>query len=75
MTKYNIAAGYHAGDHQIAAFLTDKAATAKLAYSHNVNSSTTVGAEVVRKIASGETTFTLGYAKKLSSGALAKIKV
>ena len=75
VTKYNLALGYHAADYQVAAFLVDKAATAKLAYSHTINSSTTVGAEIVRKVASGDTTFTLGYAKKLSSGALAKIKV
>jgi len=76
VTKYNLAVGYSAPDYQISAFLlTDKASTAKLSYTHTVNSSTTVGAEVARKVASGETTFTLGYAKKLASGALAKIKV
>ncbi len=36
---------------------------------------TQVGAEVTRKVASGDTSVTLGYARALASGALAKVKV
>ncbi|GAX78905.1 hypothetical protein CEUSTIGMA_g6344.t1 [Chlamydomonas eustigma] len=75
LTKYNLAAGYQAGDYQVTVALADKASTAKVSFAHNVDGTTTVGAEVARKVSSGETTFTLGYAKKLTSGALAKVKV
>lgn len=60
---------------QVAAFLSDKGNTLKLSYAHSVNPTTTVGAEVTRKLASGDTGFALGYARKLASGALAKMKV
>ena len=53
----------------------DKLGTVKVGYAHNVNSSTKVGAEVVRKLATGDTSVTLGYSKALTSGALAKLKV
>mmetsp|Transcript_38711 Transcript_38711/g.86097 ORF Transcript_38711/g.86097 Transcript_38711/m.86097 type:complete len:277 (+) Transcript_38711:122-952(+) len=75
VSKYNVGIGYHAADFQVAAFLTDKASTAKLVYAHNVTKSQVVGAEVVRKLSGGDTTFTLGYSKKLESGALTKVKI
>lgn len=49
--------------------------TVKVGYAHNVSSSTRVGAELVRKLASGDTTVQLGYAKTLPSGALAKLRL
>lgn len=75
LTKYNVGVGYQGGDFQVAAFLADKGTTAKLAYAHNVTATATVGAEIVRKLATSDTTFTVGYAKKLTSGALAKVKI
>lgn len=60
---------------QAAAFVTDKLSTLKLAYAHNINPTTTVGAEVARKVSGGDTTFTLAYAKKLAGGSLAKAKL
>jgi voltage-dependent anion channel protein 2 len=47
----------------------------QVGYAHNVSSSTKVGAEVVRKLASGDTTITLAYSKVLPSGALSKVKI
>lgn len=34
-----------------------------------------VGAEIVRKLATSDTSFTLAYSRKLSNGALSKFKV
>ncbi|KAG2495976.1 hypothetical protein HYH03_005905 [Edaphochlamys debaryana] len=75
LTKYNVALGYHAADFQVAALLADQAKTVKLSYSHNLTPASTVGAEVVRKLATSDTTFALAYARKLSTGALAKFKL
>lgn len=50
-------------------------ALARLAYTHNVSPATTVGAEVERNLSDGAIAFSLGYAKKLPSGALTKLKV
>ncbi len=68
-------AGYHAPDFQVAAHLTDLTKTLKLIYSHNLTSTSTVGAEVTRKLATSDTTFALAYARKLSNGALTKLKL
>ncbi|KAG2430955.1 hypothetical protein HXX76_009923 [Chlamydomonas incerta] len=75
VTKYNFAIGYHAPDFQVAAHLTDLTKTLKLIYSHNLTSTSTVGAEVTRKLATSDTTFALAYARKLSNGALTKLKL
>lgn len=68
-------AGYHAPDFQVAALVADKLETLKLSYAHNLTPSTTVGAEVTRKLSTSDTTFALAYARKLNNGALTKIKV
>ncbi|GLC46453.1 hypothetical protein PLESTB_001718200 [Pleodorina starrii] len=75
LAKYNFAVGYHAADFQVAALLADQAKTLKLSYAHNLTSTSTVGAEISRKLASADTTFALAYARKLSNGALTKFKL
>ncbi|PNH06790.1 Mitochondrial outer membrane protein porin 6 [Tetrabaena socialis] len=75
VTKYNFALGYHAADFQFAALLSDQLKTLKLSYMHSLTSTSTVGAEVSRKLASGDTAFTLAYARKLTNGALTKFKL
>ncbi|KAJ9522514.1 hypothetical protein QJQ45_008353 [Haematococcus lacustris] len=75
VSKYNLAVGYHAPDFQIAASVLDKLSTVKVGYAHNVSSSTRVGAEVLRKLVSGDTSVILGYSKTLSTGALTKLKI
>lgn len=75
LSKYNFALGYHAPDFQVAALLSDKLGTAKVSYSHNLNTTSSVGAEVTRKLATSDTTFALAYARKLTNGALTKVKV
>lgn len=75
VNKYNVAVGYHAADFQLYVSVLDKLQTVKVGYAHNVNSSVKVGAEVQRKLSSGETNVTLAYSKALTSGALAKVKI
>ncbi len=55
--------------------MADKLETLKLSYAHNLTPSTTVGAEITRKLPTSDTTFALAYARKLNNGALTKIKV
>ena len=81
VTKSNVALGYTANDYSIALALSDVGtgsdlfSAAKLSYAHTVNPTTSAGAEVSRKIASGDTTFALAFSKKLESGASTKVKV
>lgn len=75
LTKYEVALGYHAPDFQVSALLADRLQTLKVNYAHNLTPSTSVGAEVSRKLASADTNFALAYAKKLPSGALTKVKL
>lgn len=75
VSKYSFAAGYHAYDHQIAATVADKGQTLRLSYAHNISLTQTVGAEIVRKLAGGDTTFALGYHKKLDTGASTKFRL
>lgn len=51
---------------------------AKLAYTHNLDRSASVGAEVSKKItdsAESPTKFTVGYAKRLQGGGLGKLRL
>ncbi|KXZ46183.1 hypothetical protein GPECTOR_46g252 [Gonium pectorale] len=75
LTKYNFAVGYHAADFQIAALLADQLKTLKLSYYHNLTSTSSVGAEVTRKLADSSTAVALAYGRKLSNGALTKFKL
>lgn len=75
VTKYNVAVGYHAPDFQLAVSLLDQLGSVKVGYVHNVSSTTKVGAEVLRALASGNTTVNLGYARTFASGALGKAKI
>ncbi|EFJ42744.1 hypothetical protein VOLCADRAFT_83511 [Volvox carteri f. nagariensis] len=75
LTKYNVALGYHAPDFQVAALLADQAKTLKLSFAHNLTATSTVGAEISRKLASNDTSFAVAYARKLSNGALTKVKL
>eukprot|EP00199_Chlamydomonas_sp_CCMP681_P006758 CAMPEP_0119108626 /NCGR_PEP_ID=MMETSP1180-20130426/15514_1 /TAXON_ID=3052 ORGANISM="Chlamydomonas cf sp, Strain CCMP681" /NCGR_SAMPLE_ID=MMETSP1180 /ASSEMBLY_ACC=CAM_ASM_000741 /LENGTH=279 /DNA_ID=CAMNT_0007094261 /DNA_START=47 /DNA_END=886 /DNA_ORIENTATION=+ len=75
VSKHNVAVGYHAPDFQMAISILDKLQTVKVGYTHNVNPTTRVAAEINRKLASGDTSVTLGYAKLLASGASAKFKI
>ena len=48
-------AGYTKLDYQVAALLTDMGETAKLSYAHNIDPTTTAGAEVVKSLKSEAT--------------------
>lgn len=62
---------------QVAAVLNN-ADLAKLAFTHNLDRTASVGAEVSKKItdsAESPTKFTVGYAKRLQGGGLAKARL
>ncbi|KAI3434810.1 hypothetical protein D9Q98_002867 [Chlorella vulgaris] len=74
ITKWSLGVGYTAIDYQVALLLSDKnAATALIA--HKVTADTTLGAEVVRDLANGTTTFATGLSKQLDGGAMTKLKL
>lgn len=74
VTKWTVGLGYTASDYQAALLYNDKqAATALVA--HKVTGDTTIGAEVVRDLAAGTTTFATGVSKQLEGGALTKLKL
>jgi voltage-dependent anion channel protein 2 len=81
VTKSNVALGYSSSDYSIACVLSDVGtgadlfSAAKLSYAHTVSPTTSAGAEITRKIASGDTSFALAYSKKLESGASSKVKI
>jgi voltage-dependent anion channel protein 2 len=75
IAKWSAAVGYQVPSYQVAASVLDLGNTVKLVYAHNVSPTQTVGAEIVRKIPAATTSFTLGYSRKLTSGALTKLKV
>ena len=74
ITKWAIGSGYTAADYQLAAVLNDKQ-DVSLLVAHNVRSDLTVGAEVVRNLGSADTSLSAAVQRRLSSGALQKIKV
>jgi voltage-dependent anion channel protein 2 len=74
ITKWTVGLGYTAVDYQAALLFNDRqAATALIA--HKVAADTTIGAEVVRDLAAGTTTFATGVSKVLEGGSLAKVKL
>ncbi len=75
ITRWALAAGYTKADYQAVLMLTDRGETVKASYTQNVDAGTTVGAEVIRSLTKETTAFTLGYAKKLDSGALIKTRL
>ena len=75
VSKWNAGVGYHAADFQVAAFLNNKASDVKLTYSQVISPKQSIGAEIVRKLASNDTTYTVGYSRLLDNGALTKVKI
>ena len=74
VSSWKVGFGYAALDYQIAASVNDKKDVSAL-IAHSINADVTVGAEVVRNIDSAETSMAAGVARRLSSGALQKVKV
>jgi voltage-dependent anion channel protein 2 len=77
VSSWEAAAGYTSLDYQVAASLNNSD-LAKLAYTHNLDRSASVGAEVSKKVtdsAESPTKFTVGYAKRLQGGGLAKARL
>lgn len=74
VTKWTLGLGYTAADYQVAALLSDKQDVTALV-AHAVRPDLTLGAEVVRNLATAETALSAGVARRLPSGALQKVKV
>jgi voltage-dependent anion channel protein 2 len=77
ISSWEAAAGYTSLDYQVAVNVNN-ADIAKLAYTHNLDRSASVGAEVSKKItdsAESPTKFTVGYAKRLQGGGLGKLRL
>lgn len=75
ITRWALAAGYTKADYQASLMLIDRGETVKASFTHNVDSTMTVGGEVMHSLTKSTTGFTLGYAKKLDSGALFKARL
>lgn len=75
ITRWALAAGYTKADYQASLMLIDRGETVKASFTHNVDSTMTVGGEVMHSLTKQTTGFTLGYAKKLDSGALFKARL
>lgn len=75
ITKYTVGLGYNGPDYQAAAILSDFSDTLTLSYAHNIDKTTSAGAEVVRKLSESDTKFTLGYSKRLDPTTLTKIRL
>ena len=74
ITRWAVGSGYTAADYQLAAVLKDNKDLSVL-IAHNVQSDLTVGAEVVRNLDSAATSLSAAVQRRLSSGALQKVKV
>lgn len=74
ISKWTVGMGYTAADYQIATLLNDKQDVTAL-IAHSVRPDLTVGAEVVRNVASADTSLSAAISRRLPSGALQKIKV
>lgn len=75
LSAYNLALGYNAGDSQLAAQLTDKLETLKLAVAHNITRDKSIAAEITRPVKGGDVAVTLGILRRLDNGALVKAKI
>jgi voltage-dependent anion channel protein 2 len=75
VTKWHAGAGYTGLDYQLAGLLTDNGDSVKLQYAHNIDPVQTAGAEVVRNLKTDETRFSVGYLRRLDTGAISKLRV
>lgn len=77
LTSWEGAAGYTSLDYQVAASYNNSDLL-KLAFTHNVDRTASVGAEVSKKVsdtADSPTNFVVGYSKRLAGGSLAKLRL
>jgi len=75
LTKWSVGTAYLSKDYSASLLLTDKGSTLKASYSHAIDPTQTAACEVVRKLNSDATTFTMGYQKKLDTGATLKMRL
>lgn len=74
VTTWSFGGGYTAADYQAGIVVTD-GESVKATYAHKVDASQTVGGEVVKNLAKETTAFTLGYSKRMDSGATFKARL
>jgi voltage-dependent anion channel protein 2 len=76
ISKWSAGVGYHAGDYQISAAVSDKLGTVKGTVYHSFAPGKAWGAEVSRSLSgSSETTLAVGVSQRLANGNLVKAKV
>ncbi|KAK9828428.1 hypothetical protein WJX81_007295 [Elliptochloris bilobata] len=76
ITRWSVGAGYVQRDYSVGVLLKDLGKVLTVSYAHNIDPTSSVGAEVTKKLEEKEATvFALGYAKRLDSGALAKARL
>jgi len=75
LTKWAVGAGYFDSDYSAGLVLTDKGDTLKASYAAKLDSTQTAAAEIVRKLNSDKTDFTMGYSKNMDGGAKLKVKL
>lgn len=75
LTKWSLGLGYMASDYKAGLILADKGDTLKASYCQTLDSSQSVGCEVVRKLNSDSTSFNVGYSKALDTGAMLKMRL
>lgn len=74
LTKWQTALGYTAADYQVTAALSDTQQLSLLV-AHRVTVDTSLGAEVVRDLSAGTTSFSFGVQRALAGGAVTKAKL
>ncbi|CAD7703535.1 unnamed protein product [Ostreobium quekettii] len=76
-SAWSLAAGYtHPTNHSVFAYMLKKGQAVKVTYSYQMSDRAVVGGEVIKPLKNGgDMTASLGYSRRLDSGALAKGKV
>ncbi|PSC73090.1 voltage-dependent anion-selective channel [Micractinium conductrix] len=74
ITKWTVGVGYTKADYQAAVTLNDQQNVTALV-AHKVTADTTLGAEAVRNLTEGNTTFAVGLTKAQSGGTITKLKL
>uniref|UniRef100_A0A061R571 Voltage-dependent anion channel protein 2 n=1 Tax=Tetraselmis sp. GSL018 TaxID=582737 RepID=A0A061R571_9CHLO len=75
LTKWSVGAAYIRPDYSAGIVLADKGETLKATYYHSIDATQKAGCEIVRKLNTESTAFTMGYQKSLESGAVLKARL
>lgn len=76
ISQWAVGAGYMTADYHFCAFLSNKGQSMNMTYTHRLSEKSMFGAEVTKPLNNnGEMTATIGYARWLDNGCMAKAKV